>query len=65
MGAEKITFCLKRYLSKHTCIFGILNQTSCLSRMVTSTAVFSPVAKEKVSLASVANRTAVNGRQVV
>jgi hypothetical protein len=49
MGAEKTTFRLKRYLSNHTCIFGVLKHTSCLSRRVTSTAVFSLEAKEKVS----------------
>ncbi len=46
---EKITFRLKRYLSNHTSIFGILKHTSCLSRRVTSTAAFGPVAKEYVS----------------
>ncbi len=49
MGAKKKTFRLKRYLSNHTCIFGILKHASCLSRRVTSTAVFSPEAKYKVS----------------
>jgi hypothetical protein len=46
MGAEKTTFRLKRYLSNHTFIFGILKHTSYLSRRVTSTAVFSLEAKE-------------------
>jgi hypothetical protein len=47
MELEKITFRLKIYLSNHTCIFGILKHTSCLSRRVISTAAFSPVATVK------------------
>jgi hypothetical protein len=31
MEVEKITFCLKRYLSNHPYIFGIIKHTSCLS----------------------------------
>ncbi len=35
MVVEKKTFCWKRYLSTHTCIFRIPEHTSCLSGRVT------------------------------